>query len=193
MTIITLKNKCRKWIKKIGQYDPWKKKVNFKPPDLELKYGKERNNAKNWDNSCYPKGTYSLQRDRLRSKHFSQQRLFWNQETLKRLALDDDRFNVVIGWHIMASALSLLMFCSFTKRRRRFLCHLQHFEIQAWFGFNMSSAAILSTTCKRHTFHPFLTFSNQEKHLCNIPGISHRTFMVVVERANYYCHLSQRT
>jgi len=26
MTIITLKNKCRKWIKKIGQYNPWKKK-----------------------------------------------------------------------------------------------------------------------------------------------------------------------
>jgi hypothetical protein len=64
--------------------------------------------VKNWDNSCYPKGTYSLQRDRLRSKHFSQRRPFWNQETLKyfekRSALDDDRFNAVIGWHIMASA-----------------------------------------------------------------------------------------
>ena len=36
-----------------------------------MKFGqRERNNAKNWDSSPYPQGTYSLHRDRLRSNSF---------------------------------------------------------------------------------------------------------------------------
>jgi hypothetical protein len=50
-----------------------RKRVNFRPPlvGLGLKFGqRERNNAKNCDSSPYPIGTYSLQRDRLRSNIF---------------------------------------------------------------------------------------------------------------------------
>jgi hypothetical protein len=72
MTIITLKKK-RKIMNKKNWTPVPRKRVNFKPPlvGLGLKFGKrERNNAKNWNSSPYPKGTYSLQRDRFRSNIF---------------------------------------------------------------------------------------------------------------------------
>ena len=94
-------------------------------------------------------------------------------------------------------------FCTFTKRRQRLLYYLHLFKIQVWFGFNMLYAVTLSTTstrkikltrwAKRHTFHPFSTFPNKEICLCNIPGISDSTFLVIVDHVNYYCHLSQCT
>lgn len=44
---------------------------------------------------------------------------------------------------------------------------------------------------KRDYISPYLTLPNKEICLCNIPGISEKTFLAVVDQLNYYCHLSQ--
>ena len=115
----------------------------------------------------------------------------------KRSALDDDGFNVVIGLHIInCHCLWSIKFCSFTKRRQRLLYHLKLFEIQVWFGLNVSSAVITASraqekSCSHVEQKMYISsFFDFPKH-GNIPSTSDRTFLVVVDRVDYYCHLSQ--
>ena len=114
----------------------------------------------------------------------------------KRSALDDDRFNVVIGRHIISSAFAAARDLSSSE-----VLQNQDKEICVNFSFSKSKCRLQSSLhhedknnhahmlSKRHTFHPFLTFSNKEIFLLSLTGL----FLVVVDWVNYYCHLYQCT
>ena len=112
----------------------------------------------------------------------------------KRLALDDDRFNVVIGRHIISSAFAAARDLSSSE-----VLQNEDKEICVNFSFSKSKCPLQSSLhhehknnhahmlSKRHTFHPFLTFSNKEIFLVSLTEL----FLVVVDWVNYYCHLYQ--
>ena len=75
---------------------------------------------------------------------------------------------------------------------------IQSKEKGFWIMFRVSKSkchlqSFLSMLSKRLKFLPFFNLPNKEMCLCNIPGTSDRSFLVVADWINYYCHLSQYT
>ena len=115
----------------------------------------------------------------------------------ERSTPDNDRFNVVISWHIIASACFL---SSFTKQRQRLLCHLHFFESKCHLDLTCRLQSSFSPwaqekSCsyveKKGYISPSFDFPKQGNMSCNIPEISEKTFLVDVDQLNYHCHLSQ--